>query len=55
MQKRKQGRKFHRKRDQRKALIKSLASSFILKERIKTTEAKAKELKMVAEKFSKDC
>lgn len=44
MRKLKKGRKFSRKRDQRKALLKSLASSLFLKEKIKTTETKAKEV-----------
>jgi large subunit ribosomal protein L17 len=47
----KKGRKFHRKRDQRKALLKSLAANLILRERIKTTLEKAKETKMVVEKL----
>lgn len=51
MRKRKKGRKFARERDQRKALLKGLASSLFLKEKIKMTEAKAKELKRIAEKF----
>ena len=51
MRKRKKGRKFSRKRNQRKALSKSLAVGFFLLEKIKTTEAKAKELKRTAEKF----
>ncbi len=38
-------RKFGRKRDQRKALVTSLAEALILKERILTTEARAKELR----------
>lgn len=51
MNKLKKGRKFSRERDQRRALIKSLISSLFLKERIKTTEAKAKEISRFAEKF----
>jgi large subunit ribosomal protein L17 len=51
MKKRKIGRKFSRKKDQRKALLKSLATPLILKEKIKTTEAKAKEISRVVERF----
>ena len=51
MRKLKKGRKFSRKRDQRQALLKSLASTLILKEKIKTTEAKAKELRLFLEKY----
>ena len=47
----KKGRKFGRERDQRRALMKSLASSFFMLGRIKTTEAKAKELRPWTEKF----
>ncbi len=50
MKKLKKGRKFSRKRDQRKALLKSLASSLFLTERIRTTEVKAKELSRFASK-----
>ena len=50
MKKRKKGRKFSRKSDQRKALLKSLARELFLREKIKTTEAKAKELSGFAEK-----
>jgi large subunit ribosomal protein L17 len=45
------GRKFHRTKDQRKALHKSLAANLILRERIKTTLEKAKETKITVEKL----
>lgn len=51
MRKRNKGRKFARETDQRKALLKSLAHNLFLHGRIKTTEAKAKETKMFAEKM----
>jgi large subunit ribosomal protein L17 len=51
MRKRKKGRKLSRKRDQRRALLKSLSRELFLKERIITTEAKAKELRSFAERF----
>lgn len=51
MRKRKKGRKLSLKRDQRRALLKALLRSFFLKEKIKTTEAKAKEIASLAEKF----
>jgi len=50
MQKRKRGRKLSRKKNQRRALLRSLASALLLKEKIKTTEAKAKEVSSFVEK-----
>ena len=43
-------RKFGRPADFRKAFLWNLASSIILKERIRTTEARAKEIKPLVEK-----
>ena len=45
------GRKLGRERGQRRALMKSLASSFFILGRIKTTEAKAKEARPHVEKL----
>ena len=50
MRKQKKGRKLSRKSDQRKALFKSLARELFLKEKIKTTEAKAREVSIFVEK-----
>ncbi len=44
-------RKFGRKRDQRKAMLKILAGNLLLSEKIKTTEAKAKEVRPFVEKL----
>jgi len=51
MRKRKKGRKLHRKRDQRRALLKGLCRNLLLYEKIQTTEAKAKELSSLVEKL----
>ena len=51
MRKLNKGRKFSRKIGPRKALMRVLTNNFLLHEKIKTTEAKAKELRSVAEKM----
>lgn len=50
MRKRKQGRKLSRKTGQRRALLKTLAGSLLLKGKIVTTETKAKEVSSFVEK-----
>lgn len=47
----KKGRKLGRERNQRKALFKTLLGSFIMREKIETTEAKAKEAKSKIDKI----
>lgn len=49
MNKGRKGKKFGRVADQRKALMRSLADSLISHKKIKTTEAKAKELRKFVE------
>lgn len=51
MRKLNKGRKLSRKKGPRKALLRTLANSFFLHGKIKTTEAKAKELRVVVEKI----
>src|SRR5690606_18366003 len=45
------GRKFGRERDQRRALLKGLATELVMHERIETTLPKAKELRRYIEKL----
>ena len=47
----KKNRKFGRKTDQRRAFLKSLSANLILREKIKTTEARAKELRSKVERM----
>jgi len=51
MNKAKRGKKFGRKRDERTALMRSLAQALVLHEKITTTEAKARELRGYIEKI----
>ncbi|OGZ61454.1 MAG: 50S ribosomal protein L17 [Candidatus Spechtbacteria bacterium RIFCSPLOWO2_02_FULL_38_8] len=51
MNKRKRGRKFGRKRDQRKAFMRDLAEALVKHGKIETTEARAKELRPFIEKW----
>jgi len=51
MRKLNKGRALSRKIGPRRALLRSLVNSLFLQEKIKTTEAKAKELRSVAEKM----
>jgi len=51
MRHRKKGKILDRKKESRKALLRSLTTSLILFEKIKTTEAKAKALKPIIEKL----
>lgn len=51
MRKLKRGRKLHRERNQRNALVKALMTALISSGKIKTTEAKAKEIRPKIEKM----
>jgi large subunit ribosomal protein L17 len=51
MRHKKAGRKFDRAGDERKALLRGLVSDLLRHERLKTTEAKAKEIRPIAEKM----
>jgi large subunit ribosomal protein L17 len=51
MRKLNKGRKFSRKKGPRIALLKGLANNFFVHGKIKTTEAKAKELRPIVEKM----
>ncbi|WP_420635343.1 50S ribosomal protein L17 [Candidatus Palauibacter sp.] len=51
MRHRKKGRELGRTRSHRKAMLRNMATSLILHERIRTTEAKARELRPFAEKL----
>src|SRR5215213_3952776 len=45
------GRKFDRNSESRRAMMRNLAANLLLHERIETTDAKAKELRRVAERL----
>lgn len=51
MRHRKAGRKFGRNTSHRKAMFRNLAGNLVLHERIETTDAKAKELRRIAERL----
>src|SRR5690606_38951744 len=51
MRHRKAGRKFGRNSMHRRAMFRNLAGNLVLHERIETTEAKAKELRRIAERL----
>lgn len=47
----KSGRKFHRQKGRRKSFLKGLIGNLIIREKIETTEARAKEIKSLTEKL----
>lgn len=51
MRHKKSGRKFNRDSSHRRAMFRNLAANLVLHERIETTDAKAKELRRVAERL----
>lgn len=51
MQHRRKGRRFGRPASQRKAMYRTLVGSLVMHEKITTTEAKAKEIKMVFDRY----
>ena len=51
MRHKKQGRKFGRNTSHRRAMLRALTANLVLHERIETTDAKAKELRRVAERL----
>src|SRR5687768_3273507 len=51
MRHRKAGRKFGRNTSHRRAMFRNLAGNLVLHERIETTEAKAKELRRIADRL----
>ncbi|OGY67895.1 MAG: 50S ribosomal protein L17 [Candidatus Harrisonbacteria bacterium RIFCSPLOWO2_02_FULL_45_10c] len=44
-------RKFHRKRGQRKSFLQGLANNLIMKERIQTTDTRAREIRPIVERM----
>jgi len=51
MRHRKSGRKFNRNSSHRRAMFRNMAANLMLHEKIETTEAKAKELRRIAERL----
>src|SRR5205814_4635698 len=51
MRHRKQGRQFGRNTSHRRAMFRALTANLVLHERIETTDAKAKELRRIAERL----